>query len=409
MKRLIILILSFTLLFLNIVSSTTYAKDNPPEVSADSVVLMDSKTGEILYEKNPDTAYPPASTTKLMTALLTLEKTNLDDTVTVGKNPPFVDGSKIYLFEGENIKIRDLLYGLILASGNDCAEALAEYISGSMDNFAVEMNKRALELGAKNTNFVNPSGLYDANHNSSAKDLALIMRELSKNPEYTTIATTSSYKIPPTNKSAAERPLWNENKLIQKTSSLYYSGCLGGKTGYTVQSSHSYVATATRNNQQLIVALVHDKNKTFFPDSIKLFDYGFNNFQLTRLFSKGDLVTTYNNNDLKIPLLAASDFYYVKEKNNAATPSYSLDSQNLSKEFFKSGDIVANANVSINNKNIGSLKLMSGSDHELKQIIQSTAFQSNYLRPEYLVPIGLVVLGLLALLIKKLRTDDNIC
>lgn len=403
MRKIIMFLISFIIVFSNI-TYKAYAKEDPPTVSADSVVLMDATTGEILYSKNPDAAYPPASTTKLMTALLTLEKCKLDDVVTVGKNPPVVDGSKIYLFEGEQIKVRDLLYGLLLVSGNDCAEALAEHISGTSDKFAVEMNKRALELGAKNTNFINPSGLFNDKHKTSAKDLSLIMRELSKNPDYTKIATTSFYKIPPTNKSAAERPLWNENKLIQKSSKLYYEGCEGGKTGYTIQSDHSYVATATRNGQKLIVALVHDKNKTFFPDAAALFNYGFNNFQLMHLYSKGDLVTTYTSNDLNIPLLAASDFYYVKEKGSSdIVPKCTLNNENLSVKFFKTGDVIADASIYLNDKAIGTLKLMSGSNHELKQVLQSSPFQNVNFKIEYLVPIIAAVLLAMVLLLKKLR------
>lgn len=401
MKKLITFIISFSLIFFNISNLKIYAKDNPPTVSSDSVVLMDAATGNILYEKNPDTPYPPASTTKLMTALLTLERTNLDDVVTIGKNPPHADGSKIYLYEGEQIKVRDLLYGLLLVSGNDCAEALAEYISGSQDKFAVEMNKRALELGAKDTNFINPSGLYDDKHRTSAKDLALIMRELSKNPEYTKIATTSFYKIPPTNKSTVERPLWNENKLIQKSSQLYYEWCQGGKTGYTIQSEHSYVATATKNGQKLIVALVHDKSKNYFSDAIALFNYGFNNFDTVRLFSKGDLVTNYTNGNLNVPLLAAEDFYYVKDKDSTAVPKYNINNKNLLLKFFKAGDIVADATVSLNNKNIGTLKLMSGSSHEFNQVLQSTPFENINLKTEYLIPTALGVLAIAIFIIKK--------
>ncbi|WP_411683067.1 D-alanyl-D-alanine carboxypeptidase family protein [Clostridium thailandense] len=402
MKKLITFLICFIVIFSNI-NYKVNAKDAPPTVSADSVVLMDALSGEILYAKNAYGAYPPASTTKLMTALLTLERTKLDDVVTVGKNPPVVDGSKIYLFEGEQIKVKDLLYGLLLCSGNDCAEALAEHISGSIDKFAAEMNKRALELGCKNTNFVNPSGLYDEKHKTSANDLALIMKELSKHPEYTQIATTSFYKIPTTNKSSSERPLWNENKLIQKSSSYYYEGCQGGKTGYTIQSQHSYVSCATRNGQTLIVALVHDKEKTFFPDAAALFNYGFNNFQSVRLFAKGDLVTTYKDNGLNIPLLAASDFYYVKEKGSNPTTKFNINDKISADKFFKQGDIIDEATISLDNKNIGSLKLISGTDHELKQVFQSNTLQSNFSKPQYIIPAGIVALAAIIFVLKKLK------
>lgn len=402
MKKLLVFMMSFVFLLSNI-QFEVQAKTDPPSVSADSVVLMDAETGSVLYAKNPDTPYPPASTTKLMTALLTLERCKLDDTVKVGKNPPAVDGSKIYLLEGEELKVKDLLYGLMLPSGNDCAEALAEHISGSLSDFAVEMNKRALELGCKDTNFVNPSGLFDVNHKTSSKDLALIMRALSKIPEYTKIATTSFYNIAPTNKSALARPLWNENKLIQKSSQFYYDGCQGGKTGYTIQSDHSYVAYATKNGQKLIVSLVHDKNKTFFPDAVALFNYGFSTFETVRLFSKGDLVYTYKNNNLTVPLLAASDFYYIREKGDTSTPKFTMNNKNLNGNFFKTGDVIAEGTVAMNNKNIGTLKLMSGSNHELKQVLQSSPFKNKNFRMEYIIPAALVVIVGAIYILKKSR------
>lgn len=248
-------------------------------VAADSAVLMDGKTGEILYSKNMNTAYPPASTTKIMTALLVLENCKLDDIVTIGKKPPNTEGNNICLIVEEQFTVKDLLYALILESANDCANALAEHISGSVENFALKMNERAKELGCKNSNFVNPNGLYHKYHKSSARDMALIMRELIKYKEFTEIATTMSYSIPATNKTVRERLIPNRNKLLIKNSGVYYEGCIGGKTGYTIQSKHSYVAGAVRGNSELIVALVHDQEKKFYEDTIKLFNFGFKKLQ----------------------------------------------------------------------------------------------------------------------------------
>ena len=366
MKRLFYLLVFvlalFTLTNLNIVE----AKGNPPSVSANGAILMDATTGEILYEKNINKPYPPASTTKIMTALLAFENTKLDDIVTVGKKPPFADGSKIYIFEGEQISVKELLYALLLESANDSAEALAEHISGSIDEFAKLMNKRAKELGCENTNFVNPSGLYDDKHRTSAKDLALIMRELVKYPEYIEIATSLSHKINPTNKSKEGRPLWNKNKLIQKYSSYFYDGIEGGKTGYTVQSQHSYVASAQRNGHRLIAALIYDKNKTYFEDTINLFNYGFNNYQLIKMFGKNDVVTEYNEKDLSVKLLASEDFYYIKEKSSTDKAIFNLENKDLSNESFKKGDNILNASIVYNNKSLGTLKLISDSDHIIK-------------------------------------------
>ena len=143
----------------------------------------------------------------------------------------------------------------------------------------------------------------------------LIMQELTKHEEYKEMSTTPSYMMAPTNKSLEKRPLWNGNRLIHKGDQYYYEDCVGGKTGYTIQSKHSYIAVANRNGQKLIVALVHDSKKTFFPDSIKLLNYGFNNFELSKYFNKDDEVSNLTLEDgTVIPLLASKDFYIVKAK-----------------------------------------------------------------------------------------------
>jgi serine-type D-Ala-D-Ala carboxypeptidase (penicillin-binding protein 5/6) len=372
-----------------------------PSVSADGAVLMDAATGQILYSKNPDVAYPPASTTKTMTMLLTLENCKLDDVVVVGKKPPLADGSKIYLYEGEHIKVKDLLYAVSLVSANDCAEALAEHISGSIENFAVLMNKRAKELGCTETNFVNPTGLYDSNHKTSAHDLALILRELAKHSEFTQIASTSSYMIAATDKSSKARPLWNENKLVQKGSRLYYPGCDGGKTGYTIQSKHSYTATAERNGQRLVVALIHDNYGRTNEDATALLNYGFNNFELRKLYSKGDVVDTLELGNVKVPLEASEDFYYVADKGTTVKPEFTINKTNISKKYFKAGDLVLNTDVTLNNKKIGTLKLASGIDFGEKNILESTPFADTLLQNQYVIPAVLILLMILTVLLKN--------
>jgi len=359
---------------LTIPSFKASAASEAPAVSADSAILMDADTGEILYSKNIDSAYPPASTTKIMTALLTLENCKLTDVVTVGKNPPFADGSKIYIYEGEQLTVKDLLYGMLLPSANDCAEALAEHMGGSIDGFAAMMNKRAKELGCKNTNFANPSGLYNENHKTSARDLALIMAELSKHPEYREIATTQTYIIGATNKSTLTRPLGNENKLILHLSPYYYKYCIGGKTGYTIQSQHSYVSVSEKDGRRLVVALVHDTQKTFFKDAISLFNYGYSNFEKVTVYSKGDTVTTYTSGKTTIPLVASDNLYYYAEK--GSTPEYAikLSDVNLCKKTFSRGDELATADITANGTLLGTIKLASGADHTLFNVISENGY-----------------------------------
>jgi D-alanyl-D-alanine carboxypeptidase (penicillin-binding protein 5/6) len=367
-------------LFFNI-APAVHAEVKPPTVSADSVVLMDATTGTILYEKNKDAAYPPASTTKIMTILLVLEKANLDDEVTISKNAEIADGSKIYIFEGEKISVKDLLYGLTLASANDCAVALAEHISGSVEEFAKLMNEKAKSLGCENTNFVNPNGLYDVDHKTSSYDLALIMQELTKYDKYKEIATTPSYIMAPTNKSKEKRPLWNGNRLIHKGDQYYYADCEGGKTGYTVQSKHSYIATASRNGQKLIVALVHDSKKTFFTDSRNLLDYGFDNFELSKYFNKGDEVTNLTLDDgTVLPLLASEDLYIVKDKNKETlNPTIKTENNDIDLSSIKKKSIISKATITFD-KDSYTLDLSSGINYNKKSLSPSNGFLGNDLK-----------------------------
>ncbi|MFT5874625.1 MAG: D-alanyl-D-alanine carboxypeptidase (penicillin-binding protein 5/6) [Clostridium sp.] len=415
MKRLITIILTSFFLLFNMTPAvkalvTPPVASSPPVASADSVVLIDATTGKILYEKNKDSAYPPASTTKIMTILLVLEKCNLNDVVTVSKNAEIADGSKIYLFEGEKISVKELLYGLILASANDCAVALAEHISGSIEEFSKLMNEKAKTLGCENTHFVNPNGLYDVNHKTSAYDLSLIMMELTKHDEYKEIATTSSYIMAPTNKSTAKRPLWNGNRLIQKGDPYYYPDCVGGKTGYTIQSKHSFIAVATRNGQKLIVALVHDSVKTFFADSRKLLDYGFDNFELSKYFTKDDVVSNLTLDDgTVLPLLASQDFYIVKSKDSTLTPTIKTEQNEMDTTSIKKGELISKATIAFGEDSY-TLDLSSGKDYAKKSKITSSlrnnlkAFKSSTLLINIIKYLAITIaLFLIFMRVRKLR------
>ncbi|MBU3160121.1 D-alanyl-D-alanine carboxypeptidase [Clostridium frigoris] len=383
MKKLIAILLTSLFLSYNIATTVKASVKSPPKgISADSVVLLDATTGKLLYEKNKDSAYPPASTTKIMTILLVLEHSNLNDIVTVSKNASLTEGSRIYLVAGEKLTVKELLYGLILASANDCAVALAEHVSGTTQKFAKLMNSKADALGCKNTNFVNPNGLYNIKHKTSAYALSLIMQELTKHPEFKVIATTPSYKMASTNKSKIKRPLWNENRLIHKDDPNYYSGCEGGKTGYTTESQHSYIAVATRNGQRLIVVLVHDSKKTFFPDSRKLLDYGFENFELVKQFSKNDVVSKLTLEDgTVLPLLASKDLYIVKAKNSTSTSTTKIEQKKINSSSIKKGDLVNKAVISFG-ENSYPLDLTSGINYTkntsaLKNTILNDALPSS--------------------------------
>lgn len=359
--------LAFILLALNMFPTCLQTKGKEPSPLADSVVLMNANTGEILYSKNPDTAYPPASTTKVLTTLLTLENCKMTDQVTVGQQAAWAEGSSIYLQAGEKITVEDLLYGLNLQSGNDCAVALAEHIGGSVENFSKMMNNRAKELGCKQSNFVNPSGLYNPNHKASAKDLALIIKELIKHPEYFKIASTAKHIMKGTNKNPKERIIWNKNKLVLPASDSYYKYAKAGKTGYTRQSQYSYVAVAEKDNETLIAVLIHDSSGTFYRDAINLFNYGFTNFKTKTVFKEGQvLLQCPLRDDYTLPLVAGTGFNYTYNINLPPKCTYTLDydEENLNSISIKKGDIVGKVNLIRNDEIIGSINLLSGADHE---------------------------------------------
>lgn len=360
------LIFTFIFIIINLFPTFIQGKGNEPTALADSVVLMNAKTEEILYSKNPDTAYPPASTTKILTTLLTLENCKLTDLVTVSPQAASTEGSSVYLQAGEKVTVEDLLFGLNLQSGNDCAVALAEHIGGSVANFAKMMNTRAKELGCTSSNFVNPSGLYNANHKASAKDLAIILRELVKHPQYYKIASTVKHTMKKTNKRSQERIVWNKNKLILPDSQYYYQYAKAGKTGYTKQSQHSYVAVAEKDGETLIAVLIHDNSGNFYKDTINLFNYGFSNFKTKALFKEGDVLLQCSLQDnTTIPLVSEKAFNYTFNVNTPNECTYRLDYdlEHLNSSSIKKGDVIGKIILTRNNKEVGSINLLSGIDH----------------------------------------------
>lgn len=354
MKKLLVLIM--TLSFLIVPHFKVRALSAPP-VSAEGAILIDANTGQVLYEKNPDSKFEPASTTKILTALITLEKTKLTDKVIVGNKPAFEDGSKIYTLEGEEFTVEQLLYALLLESANDSALALAEHVAGSKENFAKMMNDRAKEIGCVNTNFTNPNGLPDTNHYTTARDLALIAAEAMKNPDFRKIVGTKTYQIPQTNKQAL-RNLTNHNKLILPTR-YKYDAADGIKTGFTVRARHTFVGSATKDGHRLIAVMLKSEN-TYYNDVQNLFEYGFNNFSFNKILSKDNSFTniTIKDPSKKISVYPGEDIYYTspKSKEPVVTTETELKSSMAS---ISKGEIIGYVSVSVDNKFLKKVPLIS--------------------------------------------------
>ncbi|WP_305852472.1 D-alanyl-D-alanine carboxypeptidase family protein [Gracilibacillus caseinilyticus] len=242
------------------------------QVSAQSAILMDQETGRVLFEKNADVPSLIASITKIMTAIIAIESGKMDEKVNVTDNAIKTEGSSIYLKKEDEISLEDLVYGLMLRSGNDAAVAISEYVGGSEEGFAYLMNEKAKWIGMTNSHFDNPHGLDSDTHYSTAYDMALLTKYAMDNEEYQKISGTTSYKS-----SSRDYPWKNKNKLL--TQMYKYSS--GGKTGYTKAAGRTLVSTAEKNGQTLIMVTLDAPND--WQDHMRLFEWGFETYPLQNI------------------------------------------------------------------------------------------------------------------------------
>ena len=258
-----------------------------PEIAEETGILMEATTGQVLFDKEMDEIRYPASTTKIMTALLILENVkDLSQTVTFTDviTPDLAPGnSTINAQIGEQLTVEECLYGIMLASANEVCTQMAVYVAGSVENFVSMMNKRAAELGCENTHFVNANGLPDPNHYTTAHDLARILAAAIQNEDFCRISGSASYTIPPTNMTPYSRNLENSNALI-KEGEYHYEGVIAGKTGHTEAAKNTLVTAASRDGMTLVCVVLRSDGENRFIDTVSLFDYGFNNFHLSPLY-----------------------------------------------------------------------------------------------------------------------------
>ncbi len=287
-----------------------------PSITCESAILIDADTGSILYEKDSHRKCYPASTTKILTGLLTIENCNLSDTMTfspkaAGSINPYEDAN-LSMKAGEQITVEQGLYGLLLYSANEIAYALGEQVAGSIDAFVDMMNNKAKELGAINTHFANASGLYNPNHYTTAYDMAMIARGCYNNASFVGIdSTAASYTIPATNMSA-QRTIKHRHKML-KGREFYYEYCKGGKTGFTDESLFTLVTFAEKDGMRLICVVFRSPDDTTrYTDTRTLFDWGFSNFKKS---------TT---SDSKVSSLFSTDNYYSSDVFNKTRLGFNL-------------------------------------------------------------------------------------
>lgn len=331
-----------------------------PEIHSDYAILVEAKSGTILYEKNAYAKAYPASITKIMTALLVMENCDMSETVEYSYRAchELASGSSsIARTEGEKMSVLDSLYGMMVASANEVAQALAEHVAGSFEAFAAKMTLRAYELGAVNSNFANPHGTPDPDHYTCAHDMAVITREAVKNDLLREIMGTAKYQIAPTNKHSEITYLRMKHPLLTDNINMRYEGAVAGKTGYTSEALNTLVTYAVRGNMELICVVMHaDGTAATAEDSTALFNYGFQNFNCYDLSARSEVSAAAGSAYLGADILsftAAEDYYITLPAGTSPdelTEAVSYGGENVQ-------DTVATKKYSLNGVTLASIPL----------------------------------------------------
>lgn len=394
------------LLFLVCIPLNVQAETAVPDINAQGCALIDASSGKVLYGKNENCTFEPASTTKVMTAIVVLDKCKLTDEVTVHEDFTAIDGTAIGLLNGDVLTVRDLLLGLLMESGNDCANALAIHVSGSVDSFAQLMNEKAKELGATATSFRNPSGLPDPEHLTTPHDLALFLSAAIHNQDFIDISTTPYAEITMINNPERTLIVNNKNYMINKNSKYYYKYALCGKNGYTTKANHTYVSAAEKDGHILVASFLNamDKNQNFF-DMQTVFNYGFDNFSFVKLYDKGQEVAQYDvNKNLTIPLTIDRTVEYpvLKGKENSVSHEIKVQDEDLSKKSFNAGENILKGTIYVNNEELETVDLASGVSRTYEPLLSKQAL-SNSNVPAYIAfgVAGVAALSALGIFIKK--------
>lgn len=317
--------------------------------SAAAAILVDVDSGRVLYEHNADAKMGIASTTKLLTALVAIERGDLSDVVTVSREAAYTEGSSMYLKAGEELTLEALLYGLLLCSGNDAAVAIAEHIAGSQEKFAELMNEKAAEIGMENSSFVTPNGLDAEGHYSTARDMARLACAAVENETLVRLASTRTAAV-------AGRTMTNHNKLLGSL-----EGCIGLKTGYTMASGRTLVTCAERNGQRLAAVTLQDGND--WADHQALYDYGFAAYPaevgarlgqtLRRAAVSGGLTAS-------VPLVAADSFAWPLAADETLETTVELDGPLTAP--LRAGERAGEAVFTVGGREVGRVALLCGTD-----------------------------------------------
>ena len=365
-------VLAFVLIILIFLINFTLVYGSPPILS-ESAVLIDATSGTILAQKNADKKMYPASLTKIMTAIIAIEMGELTDILTVDEQTPHeIDGSHIALEPGEILTLKDLLYALMLPSANDAASVIAKHYGNDINSFAEIMNEKARELGAYNTNFVNPHGLHHSDHYTTAVDMALITRYAMENKTFRKIVETIRYEIKVSNKKDEPRYFATLNRLLHDNGynqiyvdgfyiSPYYEYATGAKTGYTPEAGNCLAATAFKDGTELIAVTMKGVSLEMYQDVHNLFNFGFSEYESATLVSKNtfiDNVKIQNGDSKEISVITESDLTALIKKNSKQNikSNVVIDTINLPLE---KNSVVGKIEYTLDNEVIGTVNLIS--------------------------------------------------
>ena len=343
-----------------------------PKVMAETAIVMDMDTEEILYAKGIDEKRAPASTTKILTAMLAIEKVPFETQITFTDEVNNIEAGSTHIGikPGETLTMKDCAYAILLASANEVSSGVAEYIGTTVPAFVDMMNQRAKELGCTNTHFVNANGLYDENHYTTARDLAIIAKAAFQNETFREVVKTPYYIVPKTNITDEEIWLNNHHKMILQGSE-YYEGCLGGKTGYTEKAGNTLVTYAERNGRKLVCALLADVNVVAqYTDTKALLDYGFDSFQRLdttavslspaksdklgkQLEEKGLLSTALETTSISVPKELTEELTYKTTlENNMLNIDYYYGKQQIGSSSMQASDEILKVSQELSPKEV---------------------------------------------------------
>lgn len=355
-------------------------EDNLPELHTSYYMLADLDSGRVLYSKNADEKVYPASTTKILTGIMALERCNLSDVVTATSeaiDPINNKHSNMGIRVGEELTVEQLLYGMLVHSANDAANVLAVHMAGNLSDFASLMNTRASELGAENTHFTNAHGFHDDNHYTTVADLAKITSYAMKNEKFAEIVSTSKYQIPATNKYHETRYLSSTNMFLSnnRTSAHLFKYALGVKTGSTDEAGNCLVAAAEKNGTRLMSIVMKCKNVNngdgaySFVDSRALLDYGFENYKHITVASLADVVADSKVREAKggvrVTLSPEEELKVLLPKDTDTNQiTAEIEMEEDIKAPIAKGDILGTAVYSLNGEELGTVKLIAGNDVE---------------------------------------------